>query len=266
MKILWRQEKKKVNRRVSQKKKAEQVRRWDVNPRLLTLVGTGLVMIAIAYAAGLKLLDPNTLPFQQVKLEAPFNKVSKVELHEVVKAQVNGGFFSLDVDAVTAAVAELPWVSQVKVRRVWPDMLHITVNEQVALARWRDQALVNVEGELFYPAAESFPVDLIELNGPDKTVALMARQFHRFNETLKQGEHKLKRINLTERRAWELGLSDSTVIVLGRSNVEQRLQRFVQFYPQLQARAVDVKRVDMRYTNGFAVRMEAQSESSGDKV
>ncbi len=265
MKILWRQEKKKVNRRV-QKKKAEQVRRWDVNPRLMTLAGTGLILLAVAYGVWLKLVDPQTLPFQQVKLEAPFNKVSKAELHEAVKLQVNGGFFSLDVDAVTAAVSELPWVSRVEVRRVWPDTLHVTVNEQMAMARWRDQALVNVNGELFYPAAETFPEGLIELRGPENTVAMMARQFHIFNAALQQGELGLKRITLTQRRAWELELSDTTKVLLGRSEVEKRLQRFVQFYPQLQARAAAVKRVDMRYTNGFAVLMGMKSESSGDRV
>lgn len=249
MKISSRKQKK-GNRR----NKQEQVRRWEINPRLMTLTGVVLVLLVCSYAVWLKLMDPQTLPLRQVKLEASFNKVSKEVLHGVVSAQINGGFFSLDVDAVTVAVKELPWISTVKIRRVWPDTLHVTVKEQVALARWQDQALVNVNGELFYPAAETFPADLVELQGPENTVVLMARQFRVFNETLKQGGLGMKRISLTQRRAWELELSDNTVIVLGRSDMELRLQRFIQFYPQLAAMTGEVRRVDMRYTNGFAVQ------------
>ncbi len=249
MKIYSRKHKK-VNRRNTQ----ERVRRWEFNPRLMTVAGIVLVLLVCSYAVWLKLMDPQTLPLRQVKLEAPFNKVTKEVLHEVVSARINGGFFSLDVDAVTVAVNELPWVGAVKVRRVWPDTLHVTVTEQVALARWQDKALVNVNGELFYPSAETFPAGMVELHGPEKTVAMMAHQFRIFNETLKQGGLGMKRIKLTQRRAWELELSNNTIIVLGRSDVEQRLQRFIQFYSQLLAMTGEVKRVDMRYTNGFAVQ------------
>ena len=251
MKIFARQSKKK-NRRLQQ----EQVKRWDFNPKLLSLAGVVLVLLVASYAVWHKLMDPQTLPLRQVQLEAPFNKVSKEMLQKVVSSQVKGGFFSADMNAVTTAVSDLPWVDTVKLRRVWPDTLRVTVTEQVALARWRDQALVNVRGELFYPAAETFPDGLVELDGPENTVTLMASQFHLFNETLQQGGLGMKRISLTQRRAWEVELSDNTLIVLGRNDMEQRLQRFVRFYPQLAARADTVKRVDMRYTNGFAVQWQ----------
>lgn len=266
MKIFRRQEKKKNNRRAQQKNDVPQVSCWHISPRLMTWLGTLFVLIAITYAVGLKLLDPTTLQFQQVRLEAPFKNVSKIALHDAVKTNIDGGFFSLNVEAVTTAVNSLPWVRDAKVRRVWPDTLHVTVREQMALARWRDQALVNVAGELFYPSVESFPADLIELNGPAKTVSQMARQFRLFNKTLNQAGYALKRIKLTQRRAWEVELDDTTLIVLGRDDLEQRLKRFVQFYPQLQKRGVELERVDMRYTNGFAVRMKTSSESIGDKA
>ncbi|ALP52334.1 hypothetical protein Tel_03785 [Candidatus Tenderia electrophaga] len=251
MKIISRKAKK-TNRRIPQSQ--PQVRHWGLSPRLLTLGGVVLLLAVAGYAIWLKLMDPNTLPLKQVQLEAPFNKVSKQLLYEVVSSRIDGGFFSLDVARVTTALNELPWVSHVDVRRIWPDTLHVTVNEQVALARWRDQALVNVNGELFYPVPETFPKHLVELNGPEDTVTLMAQQFHRFHETLQQGGLRMQRIHLSERRAWELELSNNTVIALGRDEVVQRLQRFVRFYPQLLAQTNAVRRVDMRYTNGFAVQ------------
>ncbi len=258
MKLPWQKTsaKKKQNRRLTQKKsKAHaQLWRWDFNPRLMTQAGMTLLLIVVAYAVWLKLMDPQTLPLQQVKLEATFKKISKEQLHEVVSAQVNGGFFNVDVVAITDAVSALPWVDTVEVRRVWPDAVHVTIKEQVALARWRDQALVNMRGELFSPALESFPAGMVELHGPDTSVASMAHQFSVFNQLLEQADLNMKRIVLSQRRAWELELNDGVTVVLGRGDVEKRLQRFVQFYSPLLAAAENVKRVDMRYTNGFAVQ------------
>lgn len=249
-KIVTRTPQKKGNRRVQ---KAASVQRRQPSPRALMLSGALLLLAVAGYATWLKLMDPRTLPLKQVQLEAPFDKVPKQVLYEVVSAGIDGGFFSLNVASVTQTLNALPWVRRVEVRRIWPDTLHVTVHEQRALARWRDQALVNVEGELFYPPAETFPADLVELQGPADTVAMMAQQFRRFNETLAQGELSMRRITLSERRAWEVELDSDTLIVLGRDAMEQRLQRFVQFYPQLLARTNELRRVDMRYTNGFAV-------------
>jgi len=258
MKVLWqtKNSRKKINRRVQQEKSRAKVdvRHMDINPRLLILAGVFLLMIISSYVLWLKLMDPQTLPLRQVKLEASFSKVSKQALHEVVSANINGGFFSLDVDAVTAAVTELPWVDAASVQRVWPDTLHVTIIEQVAMARWRDQALVNERGELFFPTVESFSSDLIELHGPDNSVAQMAQHFSVFNRALEKSGYRMKRIALSQRRAWELELDSGVVVVLGRHDMESRLKRFVQFYPQLLARVESVKRIDMRYTNGFAVQ------------
>jgi len=258
MKLPWQKTSanKKKNRRLNPEKSKATAQwwRWDFNPRLMTQAGVTLLLIVVCYAVWLKLMDPQTMPLQQVQLEAPFEKVSKEQLHELVSAQVDGGFFSVDVAAVTAAVSALPWVDAVEVRRVWPDALHVIVKEQVALARWRDQALVNVRGELFSPALESFPVGMVELHGPDKSVASMAQQFSVFNQSLEQAGLNMKRVVLSPRRAWELELSDGVTVVLGRSDMEKRLQRFVKFYSPLLAAAEKVRRIDMRYTNGFAVQ------------
>ncbi len=258
MKLPWQKAsaKKKQNRRLKQEKGKTSARlwRWDFNPRLMTQAGVMLLLMVVFYALWLKLMDPKTLPLQQVKLEASFEKISKEQLHEIVSGQINGGFFSLDVAAVTDAVSALPWVDTVEVRRVWPDSLHVMVKEQVALARWRDQALVNVRGELFSPAVKSFPAAMVELDGPDNSVVNMAHQFSVFNQALEQAGLNMKRVVLSQRRAWMLELSDGVMVVLGRSDIEKRMQRFIRFYSPLLASAENVRRVDMRYTNGFAVQ------------
>lgn len=255
MQLPWRQ-KKRVNQRSTPQTESS---RWhsalpQINVRIFGLSTLALAVIGGAVAGWMKLMNPQTLPIKQVKLEAPFLHVSREELYQAVKPVAKGGFFSVDLEDVTAAVEGLPWVRSAAVQRVWPDTLHIEVIEQKALARWYQRALVNEQGEIFTPPLPSFPGGLVELQGPEMTVALMASEFLRFSESLRGAGLEMRRVVLLPRRAWQIELSSGVVVLLGREEMGARLQRFVHFLPRLAGEADTLQLVDMRYPNGFAVR------------
>ena len=54
----------------------------------------------------------------------------------------------------TATLGALPWVRKVAVRRSWPDRLDVAIEEHVVLARWGEDRLVNIQGEVFEGGAE----------------------------------------------------------------------------------------------------------------
>ncbi|MNC85845.1 Cell division protein FtsQ [compost metagenome] len=63
-------------------------------------------------------------------------------------------------------------------------------------------------------------------------------------------------VQVTPRRAWQLKLASGTTLELGREHIEARLARFVALHPRTVGtlgRRVDY--VDLRYANGFAVRI-----------
>lgn len=255
MQLPWRQ-KKKLNQRNAPE---VEPRKWGVSLPQINLHLFGLSMLAVAVVGGMaagwmKLMDPQTLPVKQVQLEASFLHVSRDELYQALKPVARGGFFNVDVQRVTAAVEALPWVNSASVQRVWPDTLRVTVLEQKALARWSDRALVNEQGEIFAPPLESFPDGLVELDGPVTTVAQMAKQIRVFKETLDQGPLQMRRVVLSPRRAWQIELAGGEMVLLGREEMQQRLQRFVRFYPQMLSGQVALQQADMRYPNGFALK------------
>ena len=130
MQLPWRQ-KKKTNQRNAL---PVEPRKWNlslpqINFHLLIMATLVLMVVGSAAAGWRKLMDPQTLPVKQVQLEAPFQHVSRDELYQVLQPVAKGGFFSVDVEAVTKAVETLPWVESASVQRVWPDALHVTVLE-----------------------------------------------------------------------------------------------------------------------------------------
>jgi cell division protein FtsQ len=201
------------------------------------------------------LRDPATLPIRAVKVEGRFTHVTAQALQQAVADAATGGFLSVDVDAIRRAALSLPWVHSVGVRRVWPDTLRLTVTEQIAVARWGEQGLINSDGDVFTPDPSSFPPGLPELRGPAGTEGAVLSRYRAMNQALAPLKLRITRMVLDERRAWRLFMGGGMELVLGREQAEERLQRFINIYPALQAaEPPGIARVDMRYSNGFALQ------------
>jgi len=225
--------------------------------RSLQIPGLFLTVICIAlFIWGTYLLsNPETLPIKQVRIEGEFFRLSPNKLKAMVTDKVRGGFFNLDVDAVRNVLLANPWVRDVTVQRIWPDSLRVSVLEQVAVARWGEDGLLNSDGEYFSPRPETFPEELPELHGPHDTEVLLLNRFNKIHESISSIGLKIKRLTLSERRAWQFELDDGIQVILGRKDFDLRLERFIDFVPLgLTGKLSQTELVDMRYTNGFSVR------------
>ena len=93
------------------------------------------------------------LPIQQVSLSAVPQRVVAKDVLALVKREVRGNLFTVDIDHLRLSLEKLPWVRKVSVRREFPNGLALQFEEHQPLARWNDAALVNTQGEVF--AAET---------------------------------------------------------------------------------------------------------------
>jgi cell division protein FtsQ len=257
--IFGKPQNRKVNRR-----KAEGGR---FNAALLARLGLGVLVIAvlgIAGTLGLGALDQN---ITQVSVTGRFQRVSAGEVEQAVKARVRDvGLVSVDLLAVQRAVEQLPWVDTATVERQWPRALNIRVVEQVAAARWGANGLLNTRGELFISEARHIPPELPRLSGPRGAEAEVARRYLAAQGQLLEAGMRLTAIRLDARGAWEFDLDNGITVRLGRRQVEERFQRFVQAgLGQIANHANDIHYIDMRYTNGFAIgwRAGGQRVASG---
>jgi cell division protein FtsQ len=151
-------------------------------------------------------------------------------------------------------VQELDWVDRVNVGRRWPDTLIVRVVEHQAAARWGENGLLNVRGELFTERSRhSFP-ELPSLAGPPGTEHDVARRYLAVRGKLAEAGLALESLELDARGAWRLVLGGGQEIRLGRRDIDERLYRFFDVVaPALAAELKQVEYVDLRYTNGFAV-------------
>jgi len=252
---------------------------WD-NPRLLNLTANALIgFAALLFAyAGLQLLLRSPLfPLKEVVLRGELKNADREEIANALDG-VGGNFFAADLAVVRGRLEQVAWVRRVEARRVWPDRIEVRLEEHVAFARWgqaegdlQPRGLVNTFGEPFAATMDAeAQAGLPLFAGPAGTEGELARRYRRFVELLEPLGEQPERVVLTPRHAWQLrvaGAQGGLDLELGRDGaepVEQRLARFVAAYPESLGRlpqaAAQVpstarRHVDLRYPNGFALRV-----------
>jgi cell division protein FtsQ len=228
---------------------------WD-NPRLLNAAAgflVGVAALAFGFAALQMLMRSSLFPLREIEVTTPLERTSKAQIEAAVQGRVTGNFFAVEISEIRASIERLPWVRRVGVRRAGPDRLQIALEEHVPLARWGDDALINVHGERFVGTTHG---RLPMFVAPSGTESELARRYPRFARVLAPLGARLDRVVLTPRFAWQLRLDNGLQLMLGRDAdaAEERLRRFVEAYPSIRQGAKH-DYVDLRYPNGFVVRM-----------
>jgi len=234
---------------------------WD-NPRLLNAVADfllSLVALALLYAGLQLLLRSPLFPLREITVQGTFSHIARADIERAIADRAAGNFFAADLAALRAGLEALPWVRRVQVRRLWPDRIEIALEEHVALARWGDAGLVNTYGEPFAARMDNGTEPLPLFAGPPGSAPEVTRRYRRFAEIVAPLGETPERVILTPRHAWQLRLAGGLNLELGRDAaeaVERRLARFVAAWPdslgRLQRRP---EHVDLRYPNGFALRI-----------
>jgi cell division protein FtsQ len=229
----------------------KQVHAWHRLPRVLF----ALFLIGALVWGGFWLMNPATLPVKTVRIENKVQHLSKETIRQAVLPYVQGGFLRIDVDAIRKQLEALAWVDKASVRRSWPDALLVQIEEQHPVARWSTGGLLNQHGEVFEVKGQVDWKNLPLFRGPKKSQQLLMQEYQAMQELLTPLELRISHVTLDQRRAWSLALDNGMQLRLGRNNSQERLMRFVRVYTKvLKPRRDEIDTVDLRYTNGFAVR------------
>ena len=245
---------------------------WDDAHQLnaTAMVLAVLASLALAWSGLQWVARQPAFAFREVVVTTPMRHVNAAHLEAVIRAELTGTFFTLNLDRARLALATVPWVRHVGLRRQWPDRLEITVEEHEPLARWNGTQLVNTQGEVF---AASYRGDLPKFEGPDGSSTEIARRYREWNDVLAPVRIQVNGVHMSARGGWHLDAATQTgplAIELGRDDPAGRLERFVAAYGRtvglLARMGTQVEQVDLRYRNGFAARVPGFRERPVKKV
>ncbi len=189
---------------------------------------------------------------QRIQVVGDMQQVDKELIGKRLQS-MSGNFFTFNLSTAAKELNAMPWVSHVQLRRLWPDGIQVTVIEHRPFVRWGEQKLLDTEGQLF---EADYTSHLPQYMGPDGAELEVMREDKEFNRQLTRIHQSIDQLVLSERRAWTIKLNNGLTINLGRVNMHERLGKFVDAYPIIFGeQSVQGKLVDLRYENGFALRL-----------
>ncbi len=218
-----------------------------------------LVVVALPVVAAVNgWIGRDAWPLRTLRVIGQVSPAHDDALRRTVLPYARGGFFAMDLDAAQAGVRNLPWVASAVVRKRWPDVLEVEVEEHRPFARWGKDQLLSVNGRLYPAAGMRVPDALPRLDGPPLRVPEVIALYNRASELFGRDGLRVLALGVDARGSWSLLLDNGAEVVVGRADTDRRLGRFARLLPQLQAeRGALLRRADLRYANGFALTWQA---------
>jgi len=237
---------------------------------LLLLVGVMLLVAGMKWA-----VQQPLFAITGVSVSGDVSHYNAITLRANVMPRLQGTFFTLDVNAARKVFETMPWVRRAIVRREFPNRLKVQLQEHQAVAYWGpegDTRLVNSFGEVFEANVGELEQDqLPRLNAADGQSALVLAHFQRLKPLFDAKDLTLVQLELSPRGAWRAQLDSGAELELGGGNADElqaRAQRFLATITQVTAGykrlPTQLAAVDLRHTDGYAIRLDGVSTLEDD--
>jgi cell division protein FtsQ len=212
-------------------------------------VQTGLADRLIAQAtafAGFKIADIDINGLQEV---------SRIDILTNIDLGTERSLFSFDVFSARRSLRQLPWVSEARVSKAYPDRLVIDIVERVPFAVWQNKGelwLVERDGRMIAPFEDRFAgLPLVVGAGAAGNAAEFLAKLGRHPELA--GIVKAH-VRVGERR-WNLVLESGVTVLLPEGREEEQLAELSRIDQEQALLARDISEIDMRLPDRMVVRL-----------
>lgn len=241
-----------------------------------TAMFAGVAVLLLAVVSWWALRHP-AFSIARIVVEGELVHNNAVTLRANVAPHLTGNFFTVDLKDARKAFEQVPWVREAEVRREYPNGLRVILREHEAQAYWGPDtgaAMVNTMGEVFEAnVGEVEREGLPRLSGPEGSAVDVLRMYYALEPAFEDMSTPIDALVLRDRGSWLVQLENGASIELGGGNeqeVLQRIQRFVRTLPQIaqqyQRTADALEYADLRYPDGYALRLRGVTTVSREKA
>ena len=120
---------------------------WNEARTINRLANTLTVMAVLAMLAGgvYWLIQLPYFTLRTVEIEPAPNTalryVSPQTIRTAIAGKLTGNFFTMKLAETQAVFVEAPWVRNATVRRIWPNTIRVTLEEQQPFAFWNENQI-----------------------------------------------------------------------------------------------------------------------------
>ena len=260
---------------------------WNEARTINRLANTLAVLAVLAMLAGgiYWLIQRPQFELQAIEIEPAPNStlhyVTPASIQNAIAGNLTGNFFTINLADAQKVFEDAPWVRSASVRRIWPNAIRVSIEEQQPLALWNESQMLNTWGQVFTANQGELDDDVVlpQFDGPEGQELLVVHRYAELARWFAPLDVTVRKLSLSDRLAWQVTLSNGMTLALGRDPgadapdpqggipgalpFADRIQRFVQALPMATQKIGDrvVTHADLRYLNGFALTLAALPEN-----
>ncbi|GLR63141.1 cell division protein FtsQ/DivIB [Marinospirillum insulare] len=217
---------------------------------LKVIVPLGLLIILVGFWLNWTLARP----VGQVSIYGEVQYADLDKLQERSLPWLDDAFWRIDLKGLKTSLEQDPWLREVVVNRVWPDQIRLELVERIPWAHWNKRHLIDEQGKGFNPGFEYTKELNRHIYSKKDTLAEAVNFWLDLDALLQKSNLRLTELHHEQRGAWQLELNTSIRVLVGRDNIVNRVNRFLWAWQHwLEAEAVNLASVDLRYPNGLSV-------------
>ena len=242
--------------------------------KVASLMLTLFVLVCLASGLWWVLRHPS-FALQLITVEGEVSRNNALTLKTNVVPQLNGNFFTLELERARQAFEAVPWVRSAVVHREFPNRLRVRLQEQHPVALWGEEGsstLVNEQGQVFEANLGEVEADALpRLKGPASQSQQVLDMYQTLRPVLQGADMDMDELELSPRGSWKIVTSQGVTIELGRGQPETLttlLQDFLRTLPQITSRygrtPKSLVAADLRHKDGYALRLQGVTTTEGD--
>ncbi len=183
-------------------------------------------------------------------------ETSEIDILESLGLDGTTSLVALDVQAARAALAGLPWVQDVDVRKIYPGTVEIKLKERKAYAIWQhgsELSLIEKSGSIIIPLRDNKFTNLPLFVGRDAELATATfdPQFAAWPDL----KGRVKAYIRVAGRRWDLRLENGIVIRLPEHDMERAMARLSMLDAENQLLDRDIIAVDLRLEDRTTIQL-----------
>lgn len=198
--------------------------------------------------------QPNTMPIKHVRIEGEMKYILQDDISNTLATLVQTGYFAVDSGAIINKLTDLEWVREARIRRVWPDTLVLSIEEQSPVAVWNETQLLNKQGEVFKPTSNIGELKLPYFSGVDSESKQVLTVQKNLNKLMGGLGLSIEELTLAQHGSWSATLSNGIKIKAGKHSPESKVSKSLTVLASLEGELIEnAKVIDLRYPNGVSV-------------
>lgn len=230
-------------------------------------IGLWLAFVAAVVLVSQRVWLKLQSPVAALAIDGANRFVTEAQVRQELWPALGQGIWTVDIKALRERLLNDGWLTEVRITRQWPDRLLVSLQTHQPIAAWNEGRLLSAAGVVFAPQRRPVDLRLPQLAGPAGSQWTVWERYTSLKPVLAGVGMELIGVAMSPRGSLSLSLASGAVIQTGQESLEARLQRLLDVYPDTLAGKMDqVERIDLRYSNGFAVAWRDADEKSNNKT